>query len=147
YRHAEARYLRMLPSALARPWPVLAGAALAFAATLAVLPFLGMNLIPQLAQDRFEMTVKLPPGTPLAQTDALIRDVQRKHAGDAGARLLYGVSGTGTRLDASPTESGENIGKLSVVMDDTSREQPLTDGLRQTMQAWPSAQVDFARPE
>ena len=147
YRHAEARYLRMLPSALARPWPILVGAALAFAATLAVLPFLGMNLIPQLAQDRFEMTVKLPPGTPLAQTDALIRDVQRKHAGDEGARLLYGVSGTGTRLDASPTESGENIGKLSVVMDDTSREQPLTDGLRQTMQAWPSAQVDFARPE
>ncbi|MEL1264320.1 efflux RND transporter permease subunit [Pseudoxanthomonas putridarboris] len=147
YGRAEAGYLRMLPAALARPWPVLGGAALAFALTLAVLPFLGVDLIPQLAQDRFEMTAKLPPGTPLAQTDALIRDVQQKHAKEDGVRLLYGVSGTGTRLDASPTESGENIGKLSVVMDDTSREPALTEKLRETMKAYPSAQVDFARPE
>jgi len=147
YGRAEAGYLRMLPAALERPWPVLGGATLAFALTLAVLPFLGIDLIPQLAQDRFEMTAKLPPGTPLAQTDALIREVQRKHADEDGVRLLYGVSGTGTRLDASPTESGENIGKLSVVMDDTSHEQRLTDTLRETLQAYPSAQVDFARPE
>ncbi len=147
YNRAERGYLRMLPAALSRPWPVLGGAALAFALTLAALPFLGMDLIPQLAQDRFEMTAKLPPGTPLAQTDALIRDVQRKHAGDEGVRLLYGVSGTGTRLDASPTESGENIGKLSVVMENTKREQALIEGLRETLQAYPSAQVDFARPE
>ncbi len=110
-------------------------------------PMLGVDLIPQLAQDRFEMTAKLPPGTPLAQTDALVRDVQRRHADETGARLLYGVSGTGTRLDASPTESGENIGKLSVVMDDTSRESELTEKLRQTMKDYPAAQVDFARPE
>ncbi|ALJ28568.1 transmembrane ACR-type efflux transport protein [Stenotrophomonas acidaminiphila] len=147
YGRAERTYLRLLPAALARPWPILGGAALAFALTLAVLPMLGVDLIPQLAQDRFEMTAKLPPGTPLAQTDALVREVQRKHAGEDGVRLLYGVSGTGTRLDASPTESGENIGKLSVVMSDTSREPELTEKLRQTMKAWPAAQVDFARPE
>ncbi len=35
----------------------------------------------------------------------------------AGVASLYGVSGSGTRLDASPTESGENIGKLTVVME------------------------------
>jgi HAE1 family hydrophobic/amphiphilic exporter-1 len=147
YKRAEAGYLRVLPSALKRPWPILGSAALAFALTLAVLPFLGVDLIPQLAQDRFEMTAKLPPGTPLAQTDALVREVQRKHADETGVRLLYGVSGTGTRLDASPTESGENIGKLSVVMSDTKQEAALADKLRQTMQAWPQAQVDFARPE
>ncbi|MCD9088819.1 efflux RND transporter permease subunit [Stenotrophomonas sp. SY1] len=147
YNRAEAGYLRMLPAALKRPWPILGGAALAFALTLAVLPLLGVDLIPQLAQDRFEMTAKLPPGTPLAQTDALVREVQRKHADEEGVRLLYGVSGTGTRLDASPTESGENIGKLSVVMNDTKREPALTEKLRETMRQWPEAQVDFARPE
>ena len=147
YGRAERGYLHLLPAALARPWPVLGGAALAFALTLAALPMLGVDLIPQLAQDRFEMTAKLPPGTPLAQTDALVREVQRQHAGAEGVRLLYGVSGTGTRLDASPTESGENIGKLTVVLDDTSREPQLTEQLRKTLQAWPEAQVDFARPE
>ncbi|WP_269790764.1 efflux RND transporter permease subunit [Stenotrophomonas sp. Iso1] len=147
YNRAEAGYLRMLPAALKRPWPILGGATLAFALTLAVLPLLGVDLIPQLAQDRFEMTAKLPPGTPLAQTDALVREVQRTHANEEGVRLLYGVSGTGTRLDASPTESGENIGKLSVVMSDTKREPELTEKLRKTVQQWPEAQVDFARPE
>ncbi|MCW4455038.1 efflux RND transporter permease subunit [Flavobacterium sp. MXW15] len=147
YGRAERSYLRLLPAALVRPWPVLGGATLAFALTLGVLPFLGVDLIPQLAQDRFEMTAKLPPGTPLAQTDALVREVQRKHADEKGVRLLYGVSGTGTRLDANPTESGENIGKLSVVMSDTKAEAVLVDKLRETMKAYPAAQVDFARPE
>ena len=147
YRRGEAAYLRILPGALARPWPVLGGAALAFALTLAAIPMLGMDLIPQLAQDRFEMTVKLPPGTPLAQSDALVRDMQRLHADAAGVRLLYGVSGTGTRLDASPTESGENIGKLTVVMDAAAREAGLIETLRASMQEHPAAQVDFARPE
>ncbi len=147
YARAERAYLQILPAALKRPTPVLLVAAIAFALTMAVVPLLGTVLIPQLAQDRFDMTAKLPPGTPLAQTDALIRDVQGKHAKDDGVRVLYGVSGTGTRLDASPTESGENIGKLSVVMTENKAEAPLTEALRKTMQAYPSAQVDFSRPE
>ncbi|GHB94726.1 efflux RND transporter permease subunit [Thermomonas carbonis] len=147
YARAERGYLKMLPSALARPVPILAVAGIAFALTLAAIPMLGTDLIPQLAQDRFEMTAKLPPGTPLAQTDALVRKIQAEHAKDDGVRVLYGVSGTGTRLDASPTESGENIGKLSVVMETNDAEGPLTEALRKSMQSQPSAQVDFSRPE
>ena len=147
YSRAERGYLRVLPKALARPTPVLLGASVAFVLTMLAVPLLGTDLIPQLAQDRFEMTAKLPPGTPLAQTDALIRSVQQDHAKDDGVRVLYGVSGTGTRLDASPTESGENIGKLSVVMETNDVEASLTEALRKTMQAFPAAQVDFSRPE
>ncbi len=147
YHRAERSYMRALPAALARPIPVLAAAGIAFALTILAVPLLGTDLIPQLAQDRFEMTAKLPPGTPLAQTDAVMRAVQSAHAKDDGVRVLYGVSGTGTRLDASPTESGENIGKLSVVMTNNDAEGPLTEGLRKTMLAHPGAQVDFARPE
>ncbi|WP_415253967.1 efflux RND transporter permease subunit [Thermomonas sp.] len=147
YARAERGYLRILPAALERPLPVLAGATIAFVLTLAAVPLLGTDLIPQLAQDRFEMTAKLPPGTPLAQTDALIRKVQAVHAKDDGVRVLYGVSGTGTRLDASPTESGENIGKLGVVMQSNDAEAALIEGLRSTMRNEAGVQVDFGRPE
>lgn len=147
YTRAERAYLKILPAALRRPAPILLAAAAAFALTLAVLPFLGTDLIPQLAQDRFEMTAKLPPGTPLARTDALIREVEAAHDQDAGVRVLYGVSGTGTRLDANPTESGENIGKLDVVMTSNKAEGPLTDALRATLRNHPGVQVDFSRPE
>ncbi|WP_374558343.1 efflux RND transporter permease subunit [Thermomonas sp.] len=147
YGRAERAYMRVLPNALQRPVPVLAVAALAFALTMAAVPLLGTDLIPQFAQDRFDMTAKLPPGTPLAKTDALIRDVQAAHAKDDGVRVLYGVSGSGTRLDANPTESGENIGKLSVVMASNDAEAGLTESLRKTMQQFPGVQVDFSRPE
>ncbi|KQZ67784.1 acriflavin resistance protein [Lysobacter sp. Root559] len=150
YSRAEAGYLRLLPSAMRRPWLVLGSAAAAFALTLLAVPMLGADLIPQLAQDRFEMTVKLPPGTPLRETDALVRELQQKHAKDPGVGALFGVSGSGTRLDANPTESGENIGKLSIVMADGGSkeiEAAETERLRQTMRAHPSAQVDFSRPE
>ncbi|MDR6675007.1 efflux RND transporter permease subunit [Xanthomonas sp. 1678] len=150
YARAERGYLRLLPGALGRPWLVLGLAALAFAATLAVVPMLGADLIPQLAQDRFEMTVKLPAGTPLRQTDALVRELQEKHGKDAGVQALYGVSGSGTRLDASPTESGENIGKLTIAMAGGGSEQfeaQQSDRMRATMRNHPGVQVGFSRPE
>jgi hydrophobic/amphiphilic exporter-1 (mainly G- bacteria), HAE1 family len=150
YHRAERAYLRLLPAAIERPGRVLAGAALAFFLALLAVPLLGTDLIPQLAQDRFEMTVKLPAGTPLRETDALVRDIQRRHADDGSIRALYGVSGSGTRLDANPTESGENIGKLTVVMaagGDGDDEAAITERLRAGMQAHPQATVDFSRPE
>ncbi|GAB1596167.1 efflux RND transporter permease subunit [Lysobacter claricitrinus] len=150
YERAERRYIKMLPSALERPVLVLGFAAVAFALTLAAVPMLGADLIPQLAQDRFEMTVKLPPGTPLRETDAIVRRLQQEHEKDSGIRSLFGVSGSGTRLDANPTESGENIGKITVVMaDGGSREVEAaeTDKLRASIAGNSQAQVDFRRPQ
>ncbi|XQA71502.1 efflux RND transporter permease subunit [Xanthomonas sacchari] len=150
YALAERGYLRLLPGALARPGWVLGLAALAFAATLAVAPLLGADLIPQLAQDRFEMTVKLPAGTPLRQTDALVRELQEVHGKDAGVQALYGVSGSGTRLDANPTESGENIGKLTIAMaggGNAQFEAQQSERMRATMRNHPGVQVGFSRPE
>jgi HAE1 family hydrophobic/amphiphilic exporter-1 len=150
YHRAEALYLRLLPGALGRPKTVLFAAAVAFGLTLLAVPLLGADLIPQLAQDRFDMTVKLPPGTPLRETDALVRQLQGEHAKDSGIRALYAVSGTGTRLDANPTESGENIGRLTVIMADGGSkkvEAQETEALRASMTAHPGAQVDFSRPQ
>ncbi|MCY7354364.1 MAG: efflux RND transporter permease subunit [Lysobacter sp.] len=150
YGRAERGYIKLLPAAIGRPVLVLGLAASAFTLTMLAIPLLGADLIPQLAQDRFEMTVKLPPGTPLRETDAVVRELQQKHAKDEGIRALYGVSGSGTRLDASPTESGENIGKLTVVMADGGSEEleaAETEALRKTIAGNAGAQVDFSRPE
>lgn len=150
YHWAEEKYFRALPKALARPRLVLASAAAAFAISMALIPLLGTDLIPQLAQDRFDLTVKLPPGTPLRETDAMVKDVQIAHAKEKGARALYGVSGSGTRLDANPTESGENIGKISILMQDGGSpeiERQITENMRKSMRSYPNAQINFARPQ
>ena len=150
YHWLEDRYLRALPKALNRPTLVLGAAALTFCLSMLIVPFLGTDLIPQLAQDRFDMTVKLPPGTPLTQTDAVVKDIQVAHSKDAGVRDLYGVSGQGTRLDANPTESGENIGKISILMQDGGSpavERSITEKMRASMRSYPNAQVNFSRPQ
>jgi HAE1 family hydrophobic/amphiphilic exporter-1 len=150
YDWLAAYYRRALPAALARPAPILVLSALAFAGSLSLVSGLGLDLIPQLAQGRFEMTVKLPPGTPLADSDALVREIQTRHTEDSRIRTIHGVSGSGTRLDANPTESGENIGKLLIVLADGAGEQAeadVTEELRRTMEAWPRADVKFSRPE
>ena len=149
YEWAAGRYHKILPSALSRPGLVLGSAAGAFLVSLLLLSTLGADLIPQLAQDRFEVTLRLPAGTRLADTDALVRAFQNTHQNDPEIKALYGVSGTGTRLDASPTESGENIAKLTVVLKHFSpeREAALTERMRATAAKYPGVQVKFGRPQ
>ncbi len=149
YDRSARVYHRLLPGAMDRPWLVLGTAALAFAISIALIPSLGMDLIPSLAQGRFETTIKLPPGTPLADTDALVSQIERQHARDPNIASIYGVAGTGTRLDATPTESGENIARLLVTLKSGSgdrEEAAAMNSLRATLATRPDVQVKFARP-
>ena len=150
YNTGARAYHAFLPKALAHPFAVLGFAAGAFVFSVALIPTLGMDLIPSLAQGRFEMTVNEPPGTALVDTDKLVGELQRKTADDPNIALIYGVSGTGTRLDASPTESGENIARLLVVLKPGAGERgerAATDALRAAMASYPGVDVKFARPQ
>ncbi len=150
YNAAARAYHAFLPKALTRPWAVLGFAAIAFAASVALIPTLGLDLIPSLAQGRFEMTVKQSPGTALVDTDKLVAELQQKNASNPNIALIYGVSGTGTRLDATPTESGENIARLLVVLKPgvgDRGEREAIDALRGTMASHPGIEVKFARPQ
>jgi HAE1 family hydrophobic/amphiphilic exporter-1 len=150
YNRAAATYHGFLPKALAHPWKVLGFAAAAFLVSAALIPTLGTDLIPQLAQGRFEMTVKQAPGTPLADTDALVRELQAKNAKNPLIKMIYGVSGTGTRLDANPTESGENIARLLVVLAPgvgRKGESEAMNALRASMVSHPGSEVQFSRPK
>ncbi len=150
YDWMAARYQRVLPYALRHPLPVLGGAAAAFAVALLLASTMGTDLIPQFAQDRFQLTAKLPSGTQLRETDALVRAIEDKHGKDAGVNEIYGVSGTGTRLDANPTESGENIATLDVIMGDSltqASEARQVESMRRTMRDYPDVQTKFGRPQ
>lgn len=149
YDRAAAFYHRALPKALEHPWQVLGFSAAALIGALALVPTLGLDLIPQLAQGRFDMTVTLPPGTPLAETDKLVGQIAAAHARDPGVASIYGVAGSGTRLDANPTESGENIAKLSIALKDGGSkaiEAAEIERLRAGMTR-ADAGVKFARPQ
>jgi HAE1 family hydrophobic/amphiphilic exporter-1 len=135
---------------LRHPTPILGGAAIAFLAAVLIASTLGTDLIPQFAQDRFQLTAKLPAGTQLRETDVLVKAIEAKHGKDAGVQELYGVSGTGTRLDANPTESGENVAVLDVIMGEgltKASEARETEAMRRTMRNYADVQTKFGRPE
>ncbi len=145
----EDRYARVLPWVLRNPVIVLGASALMFFASLLVVPSLGLDLVPQLAQGQFEATIKLPPGTPLARTDAVARTLQERHRGDDGVASIFGVSGAGTRLDANPTESGENVARLLVTLAPNTRrdrESELMAAMRKTAVELGVADATFSRP-
>ncbi|HEV2607022.1 MAG TPA: efflux RND transporter permease subunit, partial [Xanthomonadaceae bacterium] len=78
------------------------------------------------------------------------KEIEAKHGKDRGVQELYGVSGTGTRLDANPTESGENVAVLDVIMGEgltKASEAKQTEAMRQTMHEHADVQTKFGRPE
>ena len=76
----------------------------------------GTELIPRMDQGRFNVMLEAAPGTPLEETDRLESDLQRLAAADPDVNYVYGVAGSGNRIDANPTESGENIARMLVAM-------------------------------
>ncbi len=142
-------YQKVLPWSLRHRWGVLLLASLAMALTLAQVPKLGAELIPQLVQGRFELTVKLSPGTPLNRSDEVVALVQREASSIESIEEVHAVSGSGNRIDANPTESGENIGEVLVVMKrgtGPSEEAQAVAQLRRLVNGLPGVQAEFSRP-
>jgi HAE1 family hydrophobic/amphiphilic exporter-1 len=145
----QRRYRSLLGQALNHRVAVLAVAGILLAAAAFDLVHRDAELIPQLSQGRFEVTAELAPGTPLEQTDRVMRQIQAQAASAPGVDFSFGVAGSGNRIDASPTESGENISRILISLDDTDEEteaRAMAD-LRASAARIPGATVRLARPE
>ena len=120
-----------------------------FAGSLLLVPQLGLELIPQLAQNEFDVEVKMPPGTPLEQSDAALARLQRSAAPLSGVHTTFAVAGTGSRMDANPDEGGENWGEVHVALASdapSNAEAEATAAMRQALNRMPGAQYTFSRP-
>jgi hydrophobic/amphiphilic exporter-1 (mainly G- bacteria), HAE1 family len=128
---------------------VIAGAMLIFAATLTLVPSLGMELIPQLAQDEFNVEMTLPPGTPLEETDGAMARVQIAANTAPNVQATFAVAGSGNRLDSNPDEGGENWAELHVALEPGSGdagEAAAVEELRNELARIPGVQYKIARP-
>lgn len=142
-------YSRLLRNALRMRWLVLVISTVLLGLSLASLSQKDLELIPQLSQGQFEVTLELPPGTPLKQTDEAVRMLQAATLGIDEIDYAYAVSGSGNRIDANPTESGENIGRVLVSLKNTdgASERTAMAQLRQSISRQPGVEANFTRPE
>jgi HAE1 family hydrophobic/amphiphilic exporter-1 len=149
-RWADDRYPAAIGWALAHPAKTIGSAAALFVLTIVlILPRLGTELIPQMSQGEFNVDLRLPPGTPLEQTDRSMRAAQRASVKLGDVALAYSVAGTGNRLDANPVDAGENTGRLSITLQKGSRradEDAAMAGMRKSLDALPGLQYRFSRP-
>lgn len=142
-------YDSLLTWALNHRLSVLGTALAVFLAALALVPSLGLELIPQMSQGEFNVAMRLPPGTPLAITDGVLQKTQLAAAKNPSIDRTYSVSGTGNRLDASPDKGGENWGELSVVMKKPvtlAGEQSTMNTLRSELDRIPGLEYKIDRP-
>jgi HAE1 family hydrophobic/amphiphilic exporter-1 len=149
YRWIESRYPKILDWALHHR-PVVLGIAFGLLVVSAGLATrLGVELIPQLSQGEFKVEFKLPPGTPLEYTDAVIAGLQNRTQGLDGIETYFSVAGTGNRMNADPEQGGENWGELNVVLEDginRQNEQKIMSILRTQIEIIPGVQYKFGRP-
>jgi HAE1 family hydrophobic/amphiphilic exporter-1 len=91
----------------------------------------------------------MTPGTPLEETDIVIKQTQMKASDIRDIKTTFAVAGTGNRLDANPEEGGENWGELSIKLHSGSvreDEERIIADLRSTLARVPGLEYKFSRP-
>jgi HAE1 family hydrophobic/amphiphilic exporter-1 len=149
YKSIAAIYPGLLRWSLAHRSAVIVTSVVLFVATMALVPRLGSELIPQFSQGEFNVDIRLPPGMPLAQTDRAIQSAQSTAADIDAVALNYSVAGTGNRLDANPVDAGDNTGVLSITMQEGAgrdAENQAMAAMRAKLSTLPGVQYEFTRP-
>jgi HAE1 family hydrophobic/amphiphilic exporter-1 len=145
-----SRYSRLLNFALRRRLLTLVTATVLLAGSVLLIQGIGTELLPQLEQGRFEVMLEAAPGTPLEETDRIGGEMQRLAAANAAVDYVYGVAGSGNRIDANPTESGENIARMLVAMKSSGTvndQDVVIDELRASARDTAGLETNFTAPE
>ncbi|MEJ8566791.1 efflux RND transporter permease subunit [Elongatibacter sediminis] len=151
FGHSFARrYERLLAWSLNHRAVTLGLSASLLALSLLGLRHTGTELVPELQQGRFEVMLEAAPGTPLEATDRLQGSLQRLAAADPHTELVFGVAGSGNRIDANPTESGENIARMLISVDPSApddAQESLITRLRDRVTESAGLEATFTSPE
>jgi len=149
YSAVERNYLPLLKWSLKNKGTVIAISIALLAVSIAIIPFLGVELIPQLSQGEYKVEFRLPPGTPLERTDEIIAAAQKDTAKLKNIATLFSVTGTGNRMDANPDQGGENWGEMNVALTKNSTledEKTSMEEIRKGLEQVSGLQYKFSRP-
>ena len=113
-----------------------------------LVPELGTELIPQVHQAEFNLDLRLPVGTPLEETAAIVRQIE----GIAGEQLQVARVATTVGTDqsaSSSAEEGEHTAQVTIRMTEGSsaaQEAALIRHLRDEVEDIPEIEVEVSHP-
>ncbi|MGL1957946.1 MAG: efflux RND transporter permease subunit [Colwellia sp.] len=112
-----------------------------------ILPKIGVELLPPLAQGEFYFDLELPPGTPLAKTDQAINQIARKLQNDKRIKSTYSLTGRGSLMTSSANKGGEHQARLQVILHNSDDEETVMSNIRIQAQQLVGATTGLNRPE
>jgi len=114
---------------------------------LVILPRIGVELLPPLAQGEFYVELELAPGTPLAVTDRTINQVAEYLQKDDRVKSSYSLTGRGSLMTSSADKGGEHQARLQVMLHNSEDEQQVMDDIRQFTRKLVGATTQLNQPE
>ncbi|GAA0344494.1 efflux RND transporter permease subunit [Bowmanella denitrificans] len=146
----EHAYQVMLRAAMRQRMLTLSGILAVSLLSLALIPRLGMELIPPMSQGEFHVEVNLSTGARLEDTDQVLEKLALFTQQLPNVQRTYSLAGTGSLMNASPSQGGDYWGKLNVVMTPGSSatdESNTMDAMRDYLRTQAGITAKFGKPE
>ncbi|PKG86197.1 acriflavin resistance protein [Colwellia sp. 75C3] len=112
-----------------------------------ILPKIGVELLPPLAQGEFYLELELAPGTPLAVTDKAINKIAQQLQQDDRIKSTYSLTGRGSLMTSSADKGGEHQARLQIMLHDSQDEKQVMADIRQYSQKIVGATTQLNHPE
>jgi hydrophobic/amphiphilic exporter-1 (mainly G- bacteria), HAE1 family len=144
FRRLERAYGRALEAALAAPAAIFVAAAVLLGCSLAFVPNIGVELMPESDEGQIEVEVELPVGTPLEVTSGVMQDVERRIRESLNpGELLHTMSSAGPPAWWRPGASNE--GEIDMIFVPVSERKrgigEIEAGIRRALQGIPGAKL------
>ncbi|WP_339900751.1 efflux RND transporter permease subunit [Paraglaciecola polaris] len=150
FNFIATHYVKALTRAMRVPALLLMLIVAISAGALLLVPRLGMELIPSMSQGEFFVEIRLPNGTPLNKTDETLMGLAEFTGQQAAVERTYSLAGTGSLMNASASQGGENWGKLNVVMQHgvtTEQISQVQTAMRSFLSTQAGVSAQFGQPE
>lgn len=136
---------RALQWALGHRALVIGGALAITAASLLLVPFIGTELLPPTDSGNFNVIVKMPPGTALSETNAVVRRVERVVLDNPDVKTVFAAAGTTLSIVGSTTNTVSSNGSMSVSLKDNRKHSTLDviETLRRQLSQLPGATIQL----
>jgi multidrug efflux pump subunit AcrB len=144
----DATYTPLLRRALAAPKRTLLVAGGLVAASLALLPVVGVSLFPKAETPQFLVDIRAPDAASLDATDAAARFAEGVLAQRPEVRSVFtsvGRDNPQVYYNIAPRRENPAVGQLFVLLHrfDPRTTPPLLDSLRQELAAYPAARIEL----
>ena len=117
-------------------------------ASLLLFGLLGTELIPEISQGEFNLSVRIPPGTPISETEDRVKVMENIIMDEPKVGRVYSIIGSSGGFGLAAGEERENIGSINVTLDGIrgSGEDDVMADLRADFGDLPGIEYRFSRP-